>query len=78
LQAVLNNKRTNTSISCRTTKTKNNNDADTRLLHDVSHAGSILIRGDEKIRTEKDGKYSNDKFFKPLHTSYDDYKWETV
>jgi hypothetical protein len=37
-----------------------------------------LIRGDEKIRTEKDGEYSNDKFFKPLHTSYDDYKWETV
>ncbi len=34
-----------------------------------------LIRGDENIRTEKDGKYSNNKFFKPLHTSYDDYKW---
>jgi hypothetical protein len=37
-----------------------------------------LIRGDEKIRTEKDGEYSNDRFFKPLHTNYDDYKWETV
>jgi hypothetical protein len=36
------------------------------------------IRGDEKIRTEKDGGYFNDKFFKPLHTSYDDYEWNTV
>jgi hypothetical protein len=35
-------------------------------------------RGDEKIWTEKDGGYFNDKFFKPLHTSYDDYKWNTV
>jgi hypothetical protein len=37
-----------------------------------------LIRGDEKIRTQNNGDYSDDKYFKPLHTSYDDYKWDTV